>query len=511
MKSKYRMFTAITLLIISLAFVITGCGANERCENEADAQEETPYYDSYTASMEYIADVADISEETPEDGIYEPNDELPQEIRCHNPIETGYAHNEDKQYAASIPLDLAAYFFTRLCALFDADNGYLWGGPLHTPFIFLDLATRYIVANQPDPAGRFERRGNVYVGTLPTNLPAMYSFPNFNGQRWAVLPWDLIKWNVEHPENVLLTMAHMSFHVQQPSLFGSTPGWDNSHMDQKFPRITVQLEINALIHALQNEGDERLRAVSDALSIRAGRRAEYGRARYENIFEFHEGLADYTETRLLNIDMDILLVRLEARAYNLRHTTAIGGAFGYLSGALYAYLLDETGKPWRENIRYGADLGAMLKDALEIAELTPFEELDLVPYGYEEISAFEAERYEDHQRKLDEIAEAFAQEPTLRIPFSFEGGDMQVNPSRIFFVPSVGRVHGATVVVSGVFGRLEMYDGYFARHDVTQDGRIVATGMVIEGNMVYGPGWVLELRDNFEILPDGDNFVVGRV
>jgi hypothetical protein len=400
-----------------------------------------------------------------------------------------------------------------LYELHEADNSYLWGVPLHTPFIFLDTETRIIVANQPDADGIFEKQGNLFVGTLPNHLLAAYSFPEIHGKSWAVLPWEMVVLQMEHPEDVLRTMAHMSFHVQQPPLFGDPPGRDNNHANQEFARITIQLEINALIHALKSEGDERSKAIYDALSIRSARREVFSQfIQHENVFEIHEGLADYTETRLLKVETDVLLDRLEAMANSLRHTMNIGGIFGYTSGALYGYLLDEVNIPWREFVDFGTDLAVLLKEAHGITALLSFDGIDLVIYGYDEIMDSETERLENYQRLLDDISDSFKQNPTLRIPVSFENEGMQLNPMNTFQLPGVGMVYGATVVISGVFGRLEVYDGYFARDNTTFDGRVIATDIVIEDNHVSAHGWFLVLEDDYEIKPQQftDNYVVAK-
>ena len=75
-------------------------------------------------------------------------------------------------------------------------------------------------------------------------------------------------------------------------------------MDELNARISVMLEMNALLAALGATGDDRLLAVHDALSIRAERRRDNpGIATGENAFEINEGTAVYTDTRMTLRDM----------------------------------------------------------------------------------------------------------------------------------------------------------------------------------------------------------------
>ena len=431
--------------------------------------------------------------------------------RCNYIYFPGYSYNGE--YAATIPLATAAYLFSRLCELFAADGGYLWGKPLHTPYIFLDVETRAIVANKQNKYGTFRQVGNVFVGYLPSHLPATYSFPTFYGLRWVVYPWHLVCYRTNYIEDILESMVHTSFHVHQPVLFGAQISWDVDHMNRTHARVLVQLELNALVHALAQEGDERITAVSDALSIRQERRRLFGRARDENSFEFHEGLANYTQARIVGISQESLVSRLSWWAYNIRHMDAMGGIFGYITGEIYGYLLDETGVYWRRYVNRQTDLGAMLKNALEIDELTPFNELDINIYGYVEISAFEADRLRQHEEMIEGIRTSFSEEPVLLIPRQFLSGEMTMNPTRMFSISGLGRAFGSYVAIFGTFGRLDVYDGFYIFPEIVRNGasgKVIATNITTDGNRVYGPGWVLELEDGYEVRPSGDDFVVAR-
>jgi len=495
-------------LFLFVLFLLSSCG------RQSDALEYMP--------TEIVEDSIIITEYVPEDKLlgeaeYEHESEAEPEIEPKpepEPIPNVpcfyYGNGEYIENDFPLLLDLVTQFFAEYCALATADAGYLWGRSLHTPFIFLHTETRSIVANQPDSLGILTRTGNVYTGTLPERFPAMYSFPRIGDRQWAMLPWrEFFGVDGYMP---LRTMAHMSMHVHQPFIFGTPGGRENGHMENKTARISIQLEANALVYALRATGEERYTAIRDALSIRTERRRLFpGGARSENIFEVHEGLADYTDIRMVGLGIDEVINDREMSALSMRYHPTLSGIFGYVTGSLYGFLLDEAGSHWRDDVRYGVDLGQMLADALGITDLVTFDNIDLTPYGYNEIMAFETERQQNHERMLVDIREAFTTQSTLRIPIALEGGSMQINPARIFPITGLGIAHGGpTVIVSGVFGYLTVYDGFFMRRDGTHDGMVVATDITIDGNRFSAPGWILELNSGFRLRNQSGHYIVGR-
>ena len=72
--------------------------------------------------------------------------------------------------ADPIPADLAKLVFTQAHALAAKDGGALWGQSLAGPLVFVDPATRAVVANQDGAQGGLHEEANgVFTGTLATN------------------------------------------------------------------------------------------------------------------------------------------------------------------------------------------------------------------------------------------------------------------------------------------------------------------------------------------------------
>ena len=282
----------------------------------------------------------------------------------------------------SICIYTAADLIAQMEALFDADDGVLWGVHLHAPFIFACMTTREAVANMQHNDGVFQlHETGVYLGQLRPGVQIGATVVYVDDRRWGMLPWD---WVLDNDQDYILqSMVHEVFHAWQPELFrGIRTGSFPMHMDSSYSRLTARLEINALIYALEASGEERLEAIHDALSIRAKRRyvnAENTGA-VESGMEIAEGTAVYTEIRITMRNMKDIIAEIERRL-DVHHSDSFI-SIGYTMGALYGLLLSELGADWKTALRWDSDLSTLLQEAAGITELTPFSELDLEQYGY---------------------------------------------------------------------------------------------------------------------------------
>ena len=210
------------------------------------------------------------------------------------------------QTSSSICIDTISYLFGRLDAILDADadGGYHWGVSLSGPVVIADAITRYAVANMPDVEGEIlTKQGNYYVGRLPEGTLIGNTASFFGDRRWGMVTWGLVESNADNLDFVVDILLHELFHAMQPDIFEGVRisyAPNPPHMREVDSRISIGLEINALLHALRNTGDERLSAVHDALSIRAERRRlnDVDAALFENAFEIVEGTATYTQVVL---------------------------------------------------------------------------------------------------------------------------------------------------------------------------------------------------------------------
>jgi len=431
-----------------------------------------------------------------------------------------------EQVSSPICFDRVSHFFERLDAILNADDGYLWGISLHGPVVIADALTGYAVANMPDADGEiFTKQGDLYIGHLPegTHIGNTASF--FGETLWGMVTWGLIEAKADDIDSIILTILHELFHAQQHNVF---EGWRsnagrNPHMRELDSRVSIRLELNALLTALSATGDERLAAVHDALSIRAERRFLNTYAiPDENSFEIVEGTAVYTEAVLGRDNLDDRIALVES--YMNLDSEHIPDQFGYHSGALYALLLDEFAVDWRNGLSWDCDLSELLKKGIGFTEPIPFNEIDLEQYGYSEIRPLE-EAWTAEIERLTQAAWDALSGPLLLIDAMGEFGQEQIEYMRILFLRG-NKLHSyeefdygdddvylldderhyENTVFYGDFnysshvGELEVTGSFLMLWRVMWRHGIPAYNIEVEGSRITGPGWVLTLNDGYELM-----------
>ncbi|MCL2396725.1 MAG: hypothetical protein FWC93_01530 [Defluviitaleaceae bacterium] len=423
----------------------------------------------------------------------------------------------------SIPIDRAMGYFAAMEAIFDEDGGALWGAHLGVPFMFIDFDTNHAVANRPIRSDDFFGHDGVYIGRVADDLRfRMFgSVATIDGRRWATMRWDQAE-AAESEEEILQRMIGEVFYMRQPELLGAEGGpMQNPYMNELFARVSVQMEINALMEALESGGgDAMLDAIRDALSIREERRNRMpGSARVENLGEVGIGTRRYTGLALVLGEKDLMIERLEwfIEANVSGGRTNLDLASAQIIGVLYALLLDEVGADWKEGLRLGGggstDLGAVLKTAAGIVVLPSFGSIDLERYRYTRITEIENVWLENNARIVQEAYETFSGVPVLMVRVAGNrniSGDFEV-----VSVPELQRGRGWEAAVAygsfeyyGSFGRIVFNHGHlwlgFA------DDRISAVNMETFGNVIVGDNWVMELNEGYVIEEREGNFrVVG--
>jgi len=421
-----------------------------------------------------------------------------------------------KSKSSAIPLYEAAQLFFYLDDSFDYDNGTVWGIPLHAPILFYDTETRELVANRPDPDGILEKLGGVYLGVLPDDLTifdGVVSYSYLGGERWIMVPWISVE-GYDTAYN-LRTLSHKAFHWHQPAFLGEYRGYNNSHMNEIDARKSIRMEINALIFALRMEEDARLAAIRDALAIRAERRRAFGKETDENAFELSEGLAQYVEISLeLEREESINDVQLNEFLRSMVDGMAKGDAlehgYGYLSGALYAFLLKEADSSWMQAVHGDSDLGVMLKDAVGITTLPPVDEIDLERYGYTLINVSENEWATTREKMMEQIKDSLASDPVLKFFFEHVVVDGATIQGQWFTFPDFGAVSRGNPQLIGNFGRLTVTNGDLILNEIEGAWMIVAHDIEFDEQRISGRNWLLELNDGYEVQHEGNAYIVKR-
>jgi hypothetical protein len=255
----------------------------------------------------------------------------------------------------------------------------LWGVALNAPIIIVDHFnnTMFFTAIE---------EGHVSpVKEEPWNnqVPLANSFADYNGQRYVtVIHAALMNTPCEQRVNLL---CHEIFHTYQQGLGIDNRSSVNYHMDEVQGRALLQIEMKMLQQVLSGDRS----SLRDALRIRAYRQGLYPNNN-EDLYELNEGLAEYTGLKLSMENMrDYVKNGLR---YNI--SKGYANAFGYVTGAAYALVLDELYPQWRSDKDLAKGMIYLIKKiepsyAAEIDTGEPDEWL--VTYDYLQILANEQE------------------------------------------------------------------------------------------------------------------------
>ncbi len=401
--------------------------------------------------------------------------------------------------AQEIPLEAAARAFDEAKTLSAADGGRLWSRPLAGPMFFVDRSSRSVVANQADPAGTLKPVANVFTGALPEEMAIANTAIDWLGIRWTMVVWPLPE--LRYARGRLL--MHELFHRIQDDLGLPAANPANNHLDVSEGRIWLQLEWRALSEALIRAGDDRHRAVADALAFRLHRRSLFaGAADEERALELNEGLAEYTGYKTCGLPETVLPDRVAIRLDQQQGGTGFVRNFAYVSGPAYGLLLDAADPAWRKSLTKDSDLGDLLRAAMQIGELPQGNaELLRAAERYDGRALISAEKAREAQRqaRLAEYRARFVDGPVLLLPAS---GDVSYSfdPNGIEAYSDVSSVY-APLRATDAWGVLEVTSGGAMLE--RRDGRVhsfrVPAPADPTARPVAGEGWTLRLSPGWSI------------
>ncbi|CAN5656171.1 hypothetical protein BH23GEM9_BH23GEM9_23010 [soil metagenome] len=389
----------------------------------------------------------------------------------------------------------ALHAFSTACR---QDGGQLWGITLCGPVVLVDPQSRFAVANEADPDGRFVRVGDVYVGVLPAEMLVANTAVNWGGRRWAMA---LMPVPDSVPAAVAL-LAHESFHRIQPALGLHVRDPGNAHLAERDGRLWLRLELRALAAALQADGIASRTHIRNAMLFRAARHDVFaGADTLEAALELNEGLAEYTGVRLAYGDSAAARAAALARAFELR--TSYVRALGYGTGPAFGLLLDRHAAGWRTRIGGIASLAEELRRSLGIsaADLDIAAALATVAgYGHDDIAASEDARVAEYEARVASYRSALLDGPVLILRHTRFSGTF--NPNQIVPLGDAGSVY-PTGVFQAEWGRLEVTDGALVASDFNTITVAAPTpaALVATGNTIEGPGWILHLSPRWRIVP----------
>ena len=342
-----RINLAISLVLI--LSILVSC-SDSNVQEYVIESEDVPYQlDNLSEPEEYI--------DKPEEDC-EPVDDLYQIVEPDEPerIEVPFCVNQAARYLATIT------------AIWDADDGQLWGFHLHEPLIIVCEVTRNVTANKPDEEGLLEQQstayGDVYVGLFPSEEFIGNTAITWGGRTWGMATWQLLQYRAHCEAYQMRLLAHEGFHATQMRIWGRMGAFPIPH--GRATSVSMYDEIQALGRAWSNVGDERLEAIQKALEFRELREGREGNPFFETQFEFGEGLAVYTELRLVLHNRDEIDNAVADLLMWAEETLRMDITFGYVSGALYALLLSDMGVTWKDDLTHQTEMASVLREYLSL-------------------------------------------------------------------------------------------------------------------------------------------------
>ncbi len=392
--------------------------------------------------------------------------------------------------AAQIDAALAGRYFGEAQAACNADGGKLWGASLCGPLLFVDPGSRAVVTNQADGEGRLAREGDIFTGRLPQEVNPANTAMKWAGVKWTMVVWP---WIPKDPAARGRLLLHEMWHRIQSDLGLQAPEPKNAHLDTVEGRYWLQMEWRALAKALESSGEDRRRAIADALAFRAQRRSLFpNAAAEERALEINEGLAEYTGVRLHDSAAAQAAEGLRRAVKNASFVRS----FAYASGPAWGLLLDDAEAKWRKGLKADSDLGELLGRA---AAIRPVDNPDSRALAYDgaALHAAETEREEQRRKREADYRARLIASPVLVLPLS---PDMRwsFDPNNLFPLGHAGTVY-PTMRVSDAWGVIEVSRGAL----MSADRRRLSVAAPREPAALSGDGWELKLSPGWSVRAGG--------
>jgi hypothetical protein len=407
---------------------------------------------------------------------------------------------------APLPIDpaKAEQAFAEARQISAKEGGRLWGKALYGPMLFVDPATRAVVANEPDAEGLLHKEGNLYIGTLPKDLPIADSPLEWAGKRWTMLRWPV-------PQETFprqIKFAHELFHRIQPAIHLDAPDMPNLHLDTEEGRLWLQIEWRALTAALIESGPAQITAIRDALGFRAHRHQLFARsAESERSLEIAEGVPEYTGLVTAAPDTDAARWWAAAKLADPDSSITFVRSFAYTSGPAYGLLLDQRLPGWRAKLSTQSDLGDLLASTLHgTANISA--QSRAVLYGASAIRIAEADRAARANAEKVRYHALLVDGATLTLPgskkFSFS-----FNPSALISLGEAGMVY-PTFHATDSWGTLDVTEGVLVPTDFSRAA--VAAPTDTTGSKLHGAGWTLEMAPGWRLVPGSrpGSYTIGK-
>ncbi|MCL1969231.1 MAG: hypothetical protein FWF65_06705 [Bacteroidetes bacterium] len=373
------------------------------------------------------------------------------------------------------------------------ENINLWDKDLYGAMLLVDPQTKNAFANEPDTAGILKPYGSVYSGVLPDDVNIANTAIDWNGKKWAMIMLPL----PQNKQKRINLLAHELFHSSQPLLGFSLSNAENNHLDDRFGRIYLRLELEALKKAVQAPSEKELQQhLTNALSFRKYRNLLYPDTDItENLLELNEGIAEFTGLIISGRN------KKQATEYFINGINTFFTnptfvrSFAYFTIPAYGYLLYNIDKNWNKNITAETDLTEYFIQAFNInipSDLKQTVETISDNYNGKEVIQEETEREERNRIIIAEYKQKFIELPHFEL--KFEQMSLSFDPRNIMPLEDMGTVY-PNIKIIDIWGILTVENG--ALMSPSWDKITITIPLGTEGKKVTGDGWTLELSESY--------------
>lgn len=362
-------------------------------------------------------------------------------------------------------LNLAKSYFNELDSLCSLDNGNLWGVNLYGATMFVFPESRLIIANEPDKNGKLVHEDGLFIGELPESINIANTSMEWNGKKWTMVNWGAISENDKYSRGKLL--VHESWHRNQEDIGIKPVMTKNIYLDELQGSILLKLEFMALSHAINSNSDDKISHLKNALIIRAYRQSLFPKNN-ENMFELHEGMAEYTGLILCGIDTALLPTVVSKQLELAMDKEGLANSFPYLTGPAYGTLFDELKNGWINDIKKGESLpeiGSQIINKKLPTDTTVLKENVseiITQYGADSLIKNETKKFEHQKQLINEYKHKIFDGDMLII--NNNNLQMSFNPQEKL-IPIENGVVYKTMRLTGEWGVAEIKNGIYRSND----------------------------------------------
>jgi len=401
----------------------------------------------------------------------------------------------------------ATYYFSAIEEICRADSGNLWGESLSGPIMYVDRISRKIIANAPDKENLLKLKDGVYTGIYPKEKLIDVIDVEYGGTLFAMVRLP----DEEDEYRIKALTIHSLVHCMQVKRNIEPRGFNNRHMNEKNARMWLKLEWHALKNALSSVGEVRYLAVRDALIFRGARHEAYPDYIYdETRFENYEGLPTFSYTLLCSASKEEQTKRL-LDGIDYYYNLNFGYSYGFIHGALYAYLLYDKGFRLDSVSTDSTDLGILTARMYDITLPDILRDVAgslAINYDIETIQQEETERQIRIKEASNKRLSAYTEKPVVF--FDLESPSFGFEPDALNSLDTLGTIY-TSLRVSDNWGKLVVEEGGCLVSYNLKEIRVPAKGLKINKAHISGEGWDLFLTNSWELVKTDNNYRVKRL